>query len=176
MRGALRFAQQLFSNNYFRVYTSSDIIGVEIGGAVKNIIAIAAGIIDGLGLGDNTKGALLTRGIAEIKRLGCALGANPETFLGLAGIGDMITTATSSHSRNRYVGYELGSGKKLNQILGRMKMVAEGVTTTKAIYDLKNKLSIQMPITDKVYQVLFEGESPEKAIKELMSRQLKSED
>jgi glycerol-3-phosphate dehydrogenase (NAD(P)+) len=171
----LREVQDLFSNAYFRVYRSHDLIGVEIGGAVKNIISIAAGIIDGIGYGDNTKGALLTRGIVEIQRLGIALSAMPETFLGLSGIGDLITTAISPHSRNRFVGFEIGKGKNLKEILESMNAVAEGVATTNSIYRLKSKLSVDMPITDQIYEVLFKNKAPHEAIIQLMTRSLKEE-
>jgi glycerol-3-phosphate dehydrogenase (NAD(P)+) len=171
----LKDVQLLFSNAYFRVYRSHDLIGVEIGGAVKNIISIAAGIIDGIGYGDNTKGALLTRGVVEIQRLGIILGAQPITFLGLSGIGDLITTAISPHSRNRFVGYEIGKGKKLSTILMSMNAVAEGVATTKSIYDLKSKLSVDMPITDQIHDVLFKNKAPHEAIIQLMTRSLKEE-
>jgi len=173
---ALQLIQSTFSNETFRVYRSSDLIGVELGGSVKNIISIAAGIVEGLGFGDNTIGALLTRGVAELKRLGVKLGAKPETFLGLSGMGDLITTATSKHSRNRYVGYEIGTGKKLAAILDSMVMVAEGVDTTQSVYDLSRKLEIEMPITEQIYQVLFQDKDPKLAIRELMTRDLKQED
>ncbi|HOQ81376.1 MAG TPA: NAD(P)H-dependent glycerol-3-phosphate dehydrogenase [Candidatus Cloacimonadota bacterium] len=172
---AIRFARDTMSTPYFRAYSSTDIIGVELGGTVKNIIAIAAGIIDGLALGDNTKGALLTRGIAEITRLGVAMGAKAETFAGLSGIGDLITTAISTHSRNRYVGFELGKGRKISDILGSMKMVAEGVYSSKAIWELKEELKVVMPITDEVYNVLFVDKSPSQAVNDLMTRSLKDE-
>lgn len=167
--------QKLFSNEYFRVYRSDDLIGVQIGGAVKNVIAIAAGIIDGLGFGDNTKGALITRGIAEILRLGIAMGAKTETFLGLSGIGDLVTTAISTHSRNRKVGFEIGKGKSLKTIVEEMKMVAEGVASTAGVHELAQKYSVEMPITACVYEVLYNGKSAEKALKELMTRDLKPE-
>lgn len=167
--------QTIFSNGYFRVYRSLDLIGVEVGGAVKNIVAIAAGIIAGLGFGDNTIGALLTRGIVEIQRLGMAVGANAETFLGLSGIGDLITTATSSHSRNRYVGYQIGKGKKLRDIITEMSKVAEGVATTRSVYHLAQKLEVEMPIVEKVYQVLYEDFDARGAITDLMTRELKAE-
>jgi len=170
-----KFAQLNLSNPHFRIYTSNDICGVEIGGAVKNIISIAAGIIDGMGFGDNTKGALLTRGIAEIIRLGKALNADEKTFSGLSGIGDLITTAISPHSRNRYVGFELGKGKKLDDILHSMNMVAEGVNTTKAVWELKEKLNVSMPITDEIYKVLFFNKPPKQALTDLMTRELKDE-
>lgn len=171
----LQDLQNLFSNQYFRVYSSPDLIGMEIGGAVKNIISIAAGIIDGLGFGDNTKGALLIRGIVEIKRLGVALGAHPETFMGLSGMGDLITTAISPHSRNRFVGFEIGSGKKLADILAGMKAVAEGVATARSVHALAQLRQIEMPITEQIYSVLFEDKSPLIAITELMTRNLRSE-
>lgn len=173
---SIKYVQKEISNKFFRIYTSSDLTGVEIGGVVKNIIAIAAGIIDGLGFGDNTKGALLTRGMAEIKRLGLAMNAQDQTFQGLSGIGDLITTAISTHSRNRYVGMELGKGRNLPDILSGMSMVAEGVNSTKAIWELKEKLHIEMPITDQIYKVLFEHKDPKKALIELMTRNLKDED
>jgi glycerol-3-phosphate dehydrogenase (NAD(P)+) len=173
---SLTYTQELISNEYFRIYRSPDIVGVELGGAVKNIIAIASGIVSGLDLGDNTQGALLTRGLSEIRRLGDALGADPNTFNGLSGIGDLITTAFSQHSRNRHVGYQLGRGKKLNDILTSMHMVAEGVKTTRSIYHLKDKLSVTMPITEQIYQVLFNDKPPEEAIRDLMTRELKEED
>ena len=171
----LKYVQDEFSTDRFRVYTSNDIIGVEIGAAVKNIIAIAAGVIDGLGFGDNTKGALLTRALVEIKRLGIALNANEDTFSGLSGLGDLITTAISKHSRNRYVGYYLGKGKKIDEITKDMVMVAEGITTTKNIRQLKEKLNISMPITEEMYQLIFNGKAPIDALRSLMDRELKDE-
>ncbi len=171
----LKRLQDVFSNTYFRAYRSDDLIGVEIGGAVKNIIAVAAGIVRGLGFGDNTIGALLTRGIVEISRLGLNLGARSETFLGLSGIGDLITTATSPHSRNRYVGVEIGKGRKLPDILAEMSMVAEGVATTRSVHFLAIKLGVEMPIVHQVYNILFEGKDPLQAITELMTRELKAE-
>ncbi len=167
--------QEVFSNSYFRVYRSNDILGVEIGGAVKNIISIAAGIVAGLGYGDNTMGALLTRGIVEISRFGIAMGAKADTFMGLSGIGDLITTAISSHSRNRYVGYEIGKGKKMNEILASMSMVAEGVATTRSVHFLAQKLGIQMPIVEQVYLSLYENKDPRTAMRDLMQRELKAE-
>ncbi|MDD4310574.1 MAG: NAD(P)-dependent glycerol-3-phosphate dehydrogenase [Candidatus Cloacimonetes bacterium] len=171
----LQKLQVIFSNSYFRAYRSSDMVGVEIGGAVKNIIAIAAGIVLGLGFGDNTIGALLTRGIVEISRLGIAMNAKPETFLGLSGIGDLITTATSPHSRNRYVGVEIGKGRKLKDILAEMNMVAEGVATTRSVYHLAQQLQVDMPIVTQVYQALYMDKNPQEAIIELMTRELKAE-
>jgi len=171
----LQYTQNNFSNSYLRVYTSVDIIGIEIGAAVKNIIAIAAGIVSGLGFGDNTMGALLTRGLAEIKRLGCALNAEPDTFSGLSGLGDLITTSISVHSRNRHVGYELGKGKTLETILSEMVMIAEGVITTKNIRELKDRLGVSMPITEQMYQILYHGKPAIDGLKDLMLRDLRCE-
>lgn len=167
--------QETFSNESFRVYISDDIIGVELGGSLKNIVAIAAGIIEGLNMGDNTIGALLTRGLAEIARLGAALGARPETFAGLSGIGDLITTCVSKHSRNRHVGEAIGRGETLEQILERMTMVAEGVQTTRSGRDLARRHAVEMPITEQVYQVLFGKKPAAEAVAELMGRTLKTE-
>jgi glycerol-3-phosphate dehydrogenase (NAD(P)+) len=167
--------QELFSNSYFRVYKSADIIGVEMGGSLKNIIAIAAGIASGLGLGDNTLGALITRGLAEITRLGIIMGAKSETFAGLSGIGDLVTTCVSRHSRNRLVGERIGRGETLKDILSSMTMVAEGVETTRAGHDLSKLHEVEMPITREVYKVLFDNKSPGEAVWELMGRELKSE-
>lgn len=171
----LKDAQEAFSNDYFRVYSTTDVIGVELGGALKNVIALAAGIVVGLGLGDNTLGALLTRGNVEIKRLAVSLGAKPVTLDGLAGIGDLITTAISPHSRNRFVGVELGKGRKLQDILGGMKMVAEGVLATNTANSLAEKLQIEMPIVRATYDILQGDISAPDAIKQLMLRDLKSE-
>jgi glycerol-3-phosphate dehydrogenase (NAD(P)+) len=146
-----------------------------MGGALKNIIAIAAGIIFGLGMGDNTTGALVTRGLAEISRLGISMGASAETFAGLSGVGDLITTCSSRHSRNRYVGVEIGKGRNLADILDGMTMVAEGVETTRSCYELSRLKSVEMPITKEVYKILFENKPPGEAIWELMGRELKSE-
>ncbi|MEH7075612.1 NAD(P)H-dependent glycerol-3-phosphate dehydrogenase [Neobacillus drentensis] len=162
--------QDLFINNNFRVYTNSDVIGVEIGGALKNIIALAAGITDGLGYGDNAKAALMTRGLAEIARLGTKMGANPLTFSGLAGIGDLIVTCTSVHSRNWRAGNLLGKGKTLNEVLDNMGMVVEGVRTTKAAYQLAQKYDVNMPITFALYDVLFNGKNALDAVDVLMAR------
>jgi glycerol-3-phosphate dehydrogenase (NAD(P)+) len=167
--------QQTFMNPYFRVYTNSDIIGVELGGSLKNVIAIAAGICDGMGLGDNSRGALTTRGLAEIIRLGEKLGAKRETFAGLSGLGDLVTTCISKYSRNRFVGEQIGKGKTLNQVLKEMTMVAEGVKTTKSAYQLSIKHKVEMPITQQIYKVLFEDKPPQQAIAELMTRDPKSE-
>jgi len=168
---AARFIQQSFSSSYFRVYTSTDIVGVEIGGAVKNIIAIASGICDGLGLGDNTKAALITRGLMEIIRLGVKLGGREETFAGLSGVGDLIVTCGSKYSRNRYVGEEIGKGRKLKDILSGMSMVAEGVRTCVTVHQMSRKYQVLMPISSEIYQVLFEGKSPKKALHDLMGRE-----
>ena len=167
--------QELFSTEYFRVYTSTDVIGVEMAGALKNIIALAAGMIDGLGLGHNTRAALMTRGLAEMSRLGTSMGAHPLTFLGLAGVGDLVLTCTGDLSRNRTVGYQLGQGKKLAEILGEMKMVAEGIKTTRSVYNLAQQRGIEMPICDQIYRILYEDQPPEKAVVELMQRELKHE-
>ncbi|MED4227064.1 NAD(P)H-dependent glycerol-3-phosphate dehydrogenase [Neobacillus cucumis] len=164
------YVQDLFINQNFRVYTNSDIIGVEIGGALKNIIALAAGITDGLGYGDNAKAALMTRGLAEIARLGTKMGANPLTFSGLTGIGDLIVTCTSVHSRNWKAGNLLGKGKTLDEVLENMGMVVEGVRTTKAAYQLAQKYNVQMPITSALYNVLFNGKNAKDAVDVLMAR------
>lgn len=165
-----RRVQELFHSNTLRVYTHDDIVGVEIGGAVKNVIAIAAGICDGMGLGDNTKAALLTRGLIEITRLGLKLGAREETFAGLSGVGDLIVTCYSQHSRNRYVGEEIGKGRKLQEILSGMSMVAEGVDTAKTVHQLCQRYQVLMPISEEIYRVLFEGKDPRRALRELMAR------
>ncbi len=170
-----RFIQELFSTPYFRVYTNLDIKGVELGGSLKNIIALASGILCGLGFGDNTNAALITRGLAEISRLGVVMGANRETFFGLSGIGDLVVTCTSKHSRNRYLGELIGKGMSLNEALSTMTMVAEGVNTTKAAFILSKKLGIELPITTAIHDVLFEGKNPQKAVEGLMSRELRSE-
>jgi glycerol-3-phosphate dehydrogenase (NAD(P)+) len=167
--------QRAFSNKYFRVYRSSDVMGVELGGALKNIIAIAAGIADGAGFGDNTKAAIMTRGIREITRLGVKMGANENTFIGLSGIGDLIVTCMSKLSRNRFVGEEVGKGKKLKQVLAEMKMVAEGVATTESTHQLAKKLGVELPIIEQVYKVLFLGKNPHSATEKLMTRDLKEE-
>jgi len=167
--------QAAFMTSYFRVYASTDILGVELGGAFKNIIAIGAGIIDGAGFGDNTKAAIMTRGVAEISRLGLAMGARPETFAGLSGMGDLIVTCMSRHSRNRFVGEQIGKGKKLKQILKSMEQVAEGVETTRSANQLASKKGIETPITNEVYKILFEDKDPVKATTDLMNRDMKSE-
>ncbi|MEJ8544885.1 NAD(P)H-dependent glycerol-3-phosphate dehydrogenase [Brevibacillus borstelensis] len=163
-------AQDLLMNNYFRVYTNPDLVGAEIAGALKNIIALGAGMSDGLGFGDNAKAALLTRGLAEITRLGIQLGAMPLTFAGLAGIGDLVVTCTSKHSRNWRAGYLLGQGKPLDQVLEQMGMVVEGVRTTNAAHALAERENVSMPITSVLYRILFEGTSPRQGVEELMGR------
>lgn len=167
--------QELFMTNNFRVYINEDLVGVEIGGAVKNIIALAAGVCDGIGYGDNTKAALMTRGMAEIVRVGMKLGGNPETFLGLTGMGDLIVTCTSLHSRNRRAGYLIGSGKSAEEATKEVGMVVEGIKACRAFYELKEKLQVEMPITDILYKVLFENKDPKDAVVSLMGREKKSE-
>jgi glycerol-3-phosphate dehydrogenase (NAD(P)+) len=167
--------QQIFATPVFRVYTSDDIIGVELGGAVKNVIAIAAGIIDGLGLGLNTRAALITRGLTEIRRLGLKLGANPRTFTGLTGFGDLVLTCTGDLSRNHMVGKKIGEGMTLKKVLSDMRMVAEGIRTAKSVNNLSCKLGVNMPICHMIYLVLYDGLSPEKAVHMLMTRDLKQE-
>ncbi|MBC8216230.1 MAG: NAD(P)-dependent glycerol-3-phosphate dehydrogenase [Candidatus Marinimicrobia bacterium] len=164
--------QNIFSSDVLRVYTNTDILGVELGGSLKNVIAIAAGIIDGIGFGDNTKAALLTRAMTEMTRLGVKMGAEEKTFSGLSGIGDLIVTCLSQHSRNRYVGEEIGRGRKLDDILADMKMVAEGVKSAKSVCQLRKKYDVSMPISSAVYEVLFDGKDPKQAVTELMTRDL----
>jgi glycerol-3-phosphate dehydrogenase (NAD(P)+) len=172
---AARVIQETFSTPMFRVYLNHDIIGAEIGGALKNIMAIAAGIVDGAELGDNAKAALMTRGLHEMKRMGSHLGASQDTFSGLTGMGDLIVTCTSQHSRNRYVGYNIGKGKSLQEITKNMNMVAEGVKTAKSVTQWSKKNSVEMPITHAVYSVLFENVNPQDALRKLMTRNLKEE-
>jgi len=167
--------QEVFMNSYFRVYTNSDLVGVELGGSLKNIIAIASGICDGLGLGDNTKGALLTRGLAEMMRLAEKLGAKSSTLAGLSGMGDLITTCISKYSRNRFVGEEIGKGKTLSEVIKNMVMVAEGIKTTESAYKLGQKYQVEMPITEQMYKILFENKNPKAAVLDLMKRDPKSE-
>jgi len=167
--------QDIFSSNILRVYNNNDIKGVELGGSLKNVIAIAAGICDGIGFGDNTKAALLTRGMAEITRLGISLGAKESTFSGLSGIGDLIATCLSEHSRNRHVGEEIGKGKSLSTILENMDMVAEGVKTTHSVHDLSIKHNLDMPISEGVYKILFDNKNPKSIVSELMNRDLVNE-
>jgi glycerol-3-phosphate dehydrogenase (NAD(P)+) len=163
-------AQDIFMGPHLRVYTNPDVIGVEVGGALKNIIALGTGIADGLDYGDNTTAALVTRGLAEITRLGINLGANPLTFIGLAGVGDLMVTCTSKHSRNRRAGREIGMGASLQEALNKVDMVVEGVRTTKAVLKLARKFNVEMPITEQMYNVLFKGLSPRTAVGNLMSR------
>lgn len=163
-------AQDLFMSSYFRVYANPDMVGAEIAGALKNIIALGAGMSDGLGFGDNAKAALLTRGLAEIGRLGVKMGANPLTFAGLAGVGDLVVTCTSKHSRNWRAGYMLGQGYDLETVLNQMGMVVEGVRTTKAAYALSMREEMEMPITHVLYNILFEGLEPRQGVEELMGR------
>ena len=167
--------RRVFATPYFRTYTSRDVLGVELGGALKNVMAIASGIIAGLGFGANTRAALITRGLAEIMRLGKSLGADPLTFSGLSGIGDLLLTCTSTQSRNYTVGLELGRGERLDNILNRMKMIAEGVYTARSAHALANKREIEMPIVREIYLVLFENKHPEQALEDLMGRDLKQE-
>ncbi len=167
--------QELFMTPTLRIYTNEDIIGVEIGGAVKNIIALAAGVCDGVGYGDNTKAALMTRGMKEISRVGTSLGGKVETFFGLTGMGDLIVTCTSMHSRNRRAGILIGKGKSLDEALKEVGMIVEGVKACKAFHELNRKIGVSMPITDALYSVLFENKNPKKAVQELMLREKKNE-
>jgi glycerol-3-phosphate dehydrogenase (NAD(P)+) len=167
--------QAAFNTEYFRVYTNPDVLGVELGGSLKNVIAIAAGCSDGLGFGHNTKAALITRGLAEIARLGAAMGANPLTFAGLSGMGDLVLTCTGGLSRNRMVGEKLGQGMNIDEVVGEMTMVAEGVNTAKAAYGLSKKYGVTMPIVEQTYLLLYEGKDPKRVVRDLMTRDLKSE-
>ncbi len=169
------FVQRVFGNDRLRIYATDDVLGVELAAATKNVVAIAAGVCDGLGLGDNAKAALITRGNAEITRLGRALGARPETFAGLAGIGDLITTCTSRHGRNRAVGERLGRGETIDAILGSMMQVAEGVRTAESVVQLAKTAGVEMPISEQVHRMLFGGQRPEAALRELMTRTPRSE-
>ncbi len=170
-----KIIQSAFMNSYFRVYYSTDLIGVELGGAFKNVIAIGAGIIDGVGFGDNTKAAIMTRAIAEITRLGMEMGARRETFAGLSGMGDLIVTCMSRHSRNRYVGEQIGQGKKLKEVIASMKMVAEGVETCRSVNELASKMQVDIPISKAVYDVLYNDADPQMVTYELMTREMKPE-
>lgn len=174
-QAAAEHVQDLFMNQYFRVYTNDDLIGVELGAALKNVIALAAGITDGIGYGDNAKAALITRGLAEITRLGVKMGANPLTFSGLTGLGDLIATCTSVHSRNWKAGNLLGQGKSLDEVVAGMGMVIEGVRTTKAAYQLSERYDVSMPLTEALYSVLFDNVPPKEAVDQLMSRMKKQE-
>ena len=168
-------AQAIFSTAYFRVYTNPDVIGVELAGSLKNVVAIAAGVLEGMGYGHNTMAALITRGLAEIARLGVAMGGNMQTFSGLAGMGDLVLTCTGGLSRNRTLGTRLGKGEKLDDILKGLKTVAEGVTTARAAQNLARKYNVEMPIVDEVYQILYGGKEPKRAVQDLMHRELKGE-
>lgn len=170
-----KYLQEIFSTELLRVYTNSDIKGVELGGAIKNVIAIAAGFCDGINLGDNTKAALMTRGMLEIARLGLKMGANTNTFSGLSGFGDLFVTCSSQHSRNRKLGQSIGEGANLLDIVDKSPMVAEGVQTSKSVYRLSRKYNVELPICEAVYKVLFENLDPHQAIKSLMTRELKEE-
>jgi glycerol-3-phosphate dehydrogenase (NAD(P)+) len=174
-REVAQFLQKLFSTPYFRVYTGRDVTGVELGGALKNIFAIGAGILGGMGLGDNPRAALITRGLAEMTRLGVRLGANPMTLSGLAGVGDLILTCTGHQSRNFQVGFRLGQGQNLDQILNGMTMVAEGVKTSRAVHQLAERLGVEVPLVTAIYKILYDGLHPKEAIKKLMARELKDE-
>ncbi len=167
--------QKVFGTDYFRVYASEDVIGLEISGALKNIVAIAAGICDGLQYGLNTRAALITRGLVEIKRFGCHFGADPKTFSGLSGLGDLLLTCTGDLSRNRTVGLKLGEGKKLKDILAEMNMVAEGVKTAKSAFDIVQEIDIEMPILEQVYKILYEDKDCREAVNDLLKRDLKTE-
>lgn len=174
-RSTAKKIQAAFLTPMFRVYVNHDIIGVEIAAAVKNVIAIAAGIVDGAEFGDNAKAALITRGLIEIRRLGLRLGASQDTIFGLSGIGDLIVTCTSTHSRNRYVGFHIGKGEKYKDIIARMNMVAEGIKATASVWGLAHKLGVEMPITEAVHKVLFDEYDPKEALYELMTRDAKDE-
>ncbi|MDA3800044.1 MAG: NAD(P)-dependent glycerol-3-phosphate dehydrogenase [Kiritimatiellae bacterium] len=169
------FLQTAFSNGHFRVYTSSDKVGVELGGAMKNVIAIGVGISDGLGFGDNTRAALITRGLAEIARLGVALGAHPKTFYGLSGMGDLIVTCTSQLSRNRGVGERIGKGEKIDDIMGNMQMAVEGVWNAASCLSQAEALGVDVPLTKEVYEVIYNNKDPKEAVVDLLSRDLKPE-
>jgi glycerol-3-phosphate dehydrogenase (NAD(P)+) len=175
VEGVARQVQNIFTSRFFRVYTNSDVTGVELGGAIKNVVALAAGISDGLGFGHNTRAALITRGLAEMTRLGLAMGAQASTFAGLAGMGDLVLTCTGDLSRNRSVGMKLGQGMCLAEILAEMRMVAEGVKTTESARSLAQRLCVDMPITDKVYEILYHDKPARAAVIELMTRDLKAE-
>jgi len=174
-KGLRKYLQNIFMTQSFRIYTNEDVIGVELGGSLKNIVAIACGISDGLGFGTNAKAALLSRGLAEISRLGQAMGAKVKTFSGISGLGDLVTTCISPYSRNRFVGERIGKGKSLSQIKSHMRMVAEGIPTTKSAYELSLKYHVEMPITKEVYYVLYKNKSPLKTVEDLMAREKKEE-
>ncbi|MGI9086407.1 MAG: NAD(P)H-dependent glycerol-3-phosphate dehydrogenase [Chthoniobacterales bacterium] len=168
--------QRYLGGSRFRIYTNNETVGIELGGALKNVFAIPAGVSDGFGLGDNSKAALVTRALAELVRLGIAMGGNARTFYGLSGAGDLVATCFSQHSRNRRVGEELGRGRKLEEITASMQMVAEGIPTTKSAYECARRLNIETPIIDQVYAVLYEGKPPARALQELLDRDQKSEE
>ncbi len=174
-RAAAELVQEKLSNPFFRIYVNDDVTGVELGGATKNVIALAAGVLDGLGLGDNSKAALMTRGMVEMARLGVACGAKAATFSGLSGMGDLIVTCTSKHSRNRRAGMLIGAGKTVAEALEEVGMTVEGVTCTKAVYELSRRMGVEMPITNELYRILYENEPPKGAIASLMGRPSKSE-
>ncbi len=174
-REVAEYVQNVFSTPFFRAYTTDDMIGVELGGAVKNVIALASGVVDGLGLGLDTRAALITRGLAEIRRLGVKMGADPHTFAGLSGVGDLILTCTGDLSRNYTVGKKIGTGMKLSEILDEMRMVAEGVKTARSVYNLSKKLHIELPICHEIYHILYDDHSPREAVFSLMTRELKPE-
>lgn len=174
-KATAEYLQNIFMNDVFRVYTSSDVLGIELGGSLKNVVALAAGIADGLGYGDNTKAALITRGITEIARVGVAMGAKFETFCGLTGIGDLIVTCASMHSRNRRAGILIGQGKSMEEAMDEVKMVVEGVYSAKAAMGLAEKYQVQLPIIEQVNQILFDGKSADEAVKDLMLRDKKIE-
>jgi len=167
--------QEIFNSEIFRIYSNTDVVGVEIGGSIKNIIAIACGLCDGLKLGTNTKAAIVTRGLAEMARLGKVLGARTQTFSGLSGLGDLVTTCMSPQSRNRYVGEQLGKGKSIHSITESMNAVAEGVVTSKAVFDMSQKHGVSMPISTEVYNIIYKHKDPRKAVEDLMSRKAKAE-
>jgi glycerol-3-phosphate dehydrogenase (NAD(P)+) len=167
--------QEIFTTDYFRVYTHHDVMGVELGGALKNVIAVASGISEGMGLGNSARSALITRGLAEITRLGVRLGASERTFSGLSGMGDLVLTCSSRLSRNYTVGFKLGQGQKLKEIVESTKSVAEGVATARAAYELSRNHNVEMPIVEQVYRVIYEGKEPRKAVQDLMTRSLKAE-
>lgn len=170
-----RKVQEIFSTETFRVYTSSDVVGVELGGSLKNIIAIAAGISDGLGFGTNSKSALLTRGLVEITRLGVAMGAKEETFFGLSGLGDLVTTCINPHGRNRWFGEQVGKGRSPREVIKSTEMVIEGIPTATSAYSLARKYNVEMPITEQIYNILYKDKSPKEAVRELMLRPMKAE-
>jgi len=173
--GHAKRLQQLFSTDFFRVYAGDDLIGTQLGGALKNVIAIAAGASDGLKFGENARAALITRGLAEMTRLGVAMGSNPHTFAGLAGLGDLVLTCTGDLSRNRTVGLKVGMGMALEEVTRSMRMVAEGIKTARSAYELSERMGVAMPITREVYRILYEGKDPKDAVRELMLRGLRAE-